>query len=72
MRRILNACLLQTMKFDVANDANPEQEYSIYCEKLKRNNTKYAIEEKKTETDGSLIVKIKKQYNSYKTDGYLD
>lgn len=72
MRRILNACLLQTMKFDAANDANPEQEYSIYCEKLKRNNTKYAIEEKKTEADGSLIVKIKKQYNSYKTDGYLD
>lgn len=71
MRRILSACLLQTMKFDAANDANPEQEYTMYCEKMKRSNTRYSIEEKTTEADGSLIVKIKKQYNSYKTDGYL-
>ncbi|PNV60428.1 protein pyrBI [Clostridium sp. chh4-2] len=71
MRRILSACLLQTIKFDAANDANPQQEYSIYCERMKKNNTSFSIEETTTEPDGSLIIKIKKQYNSYKTDGYM-
>jgi len=71
MRRITSACLLQTMRFDTTNDANPEQEFQIYCAKLDKAGTKYVIEEKKKEADGSLIVKIKKQYNTYKTDGYL-
>lgn len=42
MRRIISACLLQTMRFDTTKEA-----------------------------DGSLVVKIRKQYNSYSTDGYL-
>lgn len=72
MRRIVSACLLQTMKFDTSHDANPKQEYAAYLEKLKRSHTKYEIEGETAEPDGSLIVKIRKQYNSYKTDGYLE
>lgn len=72
MRRIVSACLLQTMRFDVTHDADPKRDYEIYCNKLKKEGTKLFIEETRTEPDGSLIVKIKKQYNSYKTDGYLD
>lgn len=72
MRRIASACLLQTMRFDTMNGANPAEELEIYCRKLDRSGTRYVIEEKISEPDGSLLVKVKKQYNSYKTDGYID
>lgn len=72
MRRITSACLLQTMKFDIANEAKPEQEFEVYCKNLDKKNIKYVIEDKQKESDGSLIVKIKKQYNAYKANGYLN
>lgn len=72
MRRILNACLLQTMRFDTMNDANPEQELEQYCSKLDKKNTKYVIDDKQKEADGSIVIKIKKQYNTYKTGEYLN
>lgn len=72
MRRILSACLLQTMRFDTTKEANPEQDFSIFCKKLDKSSVKYTIEEKTTEADGSLVVKIRKQYNSYRVDGYLE
>ncbi len=72
MRRIANACLLQIMKFDTTNDANPDREFIIYCSKLDKKKAKYVIEDKKKEADGSLVVKVKKQYNTYNTAGYLD
>ncbi len=72
MRRITSACLLQTMKFDTTNDANPDKDFEIYCGKLNKKNVKYVIDEKKKEADGSIVVKIKKQYNMYKTDCYLN
>jgi hypothetical protein len=59
------------MKFDAANDANPEKDFEMYCNKL-NGKAKYVIEEKKKEADGSLVVKIKKQYNNYKTSGYIE
>ena len=46
MRRITSACLLQTMKFDTMNDANPEQELEIFCNKLDKKGTRYSIESK--------------------------
>ena len=72
MRRIISACLQQTMRFDTLNDVDPRKELEAYCEKLKKDNTKYVIEEEKTEPGGALVIKIRKQYNAYKTDGYLD
>ncbi len=71
MRRITSACLLQTMKFDTMNDANPEQDLKMYISKLDNQKTKYTIEEQKKEADGSIVLKIRKQYTSYKTDGYI-
>ncbi|POP30636.1 protein pyrBI [Lactonifactor longoviformis] len=72
MRRITSACLLQTMKFDAMNNDNSEQELEIFCNKLNKKGTKYTIESKEKQGDGSIVVKLKKQYNAYKTDGYLD
>lgn len=72
MRRIMSACLLQTMKFDTTNDTNPEEDLEIFLKKLEKKRTKYVIESKKKEADGSIILKIKKQYNNYETTDYLD
>ena len=72
MRRITSACLLQTMRFDTMNDANPDQEFEIYCKKLDMKHVKYNIESSEKQPDGSLIVKVRKQYNTYKTDGYME
>lgn len=72
MRRIQSACLLQTMKFDVTNDANAERDFEIFKEKLNKQNVKYVIDETSKEADGSIIVKIRKQYNSYSTDNYIE
>lgn len=71
MRRIVSACLLQTMRFDTTKEADPELDFTIFCKKLEKSSVKYVIEEKTKEADGSLVVKIRKQYNSYSTDGYL-
>ena len=70
MRRITSACLLQTMRFDNLNGENPEQELEIYCKKLDMKKEAYVIEEKTGQRGGALVVKIKRQYNQYKTDGY--
>ena len=72
MSRIISACLLQTMKFDTAHDADPGKEFEMYCSKLDRQGVRYVIEENKLQDDGSIVVKIRKQYNAYKTEGYLD
>lgn len=68
----MSACLLQTIRFDAMNDANPQRDFEIYCHKLEKGNVKYKIEETVTQPDGSLIVKIRKQYNMYKTEGYFE
>lgn len=72
MRRIASACLLQTMRFDTYNDANPEMDLEIYLKKLDKSNTKYTIEEKTKDESGAVIIKIRKQYNSYPTTGYIE
>lgn len=72
MRRITSACLLQTMRFDTAKGADPEKDFEFYCHKLSKSHTKYVIESKEREEDGSLLVKVRKEYNSYRTDGYID
>lgn len=72
MRRIASACLLQTMRFDTYNDANPEADLETYCKKLDKGNTKYVIEEKITEESGAIVIKIRKQYNSYPVTGYIN
>ena len=72
MRRITSACLEQTIRFDTWNGADPEKELSMYLDQLKRKHTKYELIEKFTGDDGNLYIRIKKQYNSYKTDGYID
>ena len=72
MKRITSACLEQTIRFDTYNDANPKDDLKRFLELMDRKNTKYQIVDQMENSDGSVINKIKKQYNAYKTDGYID
>ncbi len=72
MRRIISACLEQTIRFeDVAGTVPPDVEFQQYKEKLDRRGTRYQVLDTQKLEDGSLLVMLKKQYNSYKTDGYM-
>ena len=72
MKRITSACLEQTIRFfDATGTIKPEDELEQYKKKMDKRNTKYEILETNKESDGSIIIKIKKQYNTYGTEGYL-
>lgn len=78
MKRIKAACLLQTVHFllkedmprDVAVTA-VKNEIAQYKAQMERNNTKYQIVEEVTQPDGSVIIKIRKQYNHHNTGDYI-
>lgn len=66
MKRIISACLEQTNRFETA------EEFAAYTASMNRKNVKYKVVESENQPDGSVIVKIKKQYNHYDTGSYLD
>ena len=49
-----------------------KDEVEKYKSSLERNNTKYKIIEETIQPDGSVIIKIKKQYNYSPVGSYLD
>lgn len=49
-----------------------KQEVEKYKTHLERNKTKYKIIEENEQEDGSLILKIKKQYNSHAVGNYFE
>lgn len=79
MKRIQAACLSQTILFlqkepmgkESAAQAN-RMEFERYKSQLSRSYTKYQIIKETVLPDGTLEVQLKKQYNSYETDGYFD
>ena len=48
------------------------EEIEKYKASLEKNRTQYKIVEETEQPDGSVIIKIKKQYNSAPVGGYLD
>lgn len=65
MKRIITACLEQTIKFESS------EEFEAFKEQLTRKGTKFKVTD--TENNGSnVIVRLKKQYNGYDTGSYLD
>ena len=48
------------------------QEYEKYKAQLKKNGTKYKILSEKTKEDGSIVIEVKKQYNSSPVGEYLN
>lgn len=78
MKRIKSACLLQTIHFQLKDDLGHDaavrtvrQEYEHYKAQLQRNRTKYQIDEEAAQADGSIIVKIRKQYNYHDCGEYI-
>ena len=48
------------------------QEYGKYKAQLEKSGTKYKILSEKTNEDGSIVIEIKKQYNSSPVGEYLN
>jgi len=79
MKRIQSACICQTLHFmlkeDVAHDYAVQlvkEEVEKYIRTLERNRTIYKIVEQTEQPDGSVIIKIIKQYNASPVGNYLD
>ncbi len=78
MKRIKAACICQTLHFLLKEDAEHQWaanqvqiEVENYKKGLERNRTQYKIVEETTQPDGSVIVKIIKQYNTAPVGDYL-
>lgn len=79
MKRVKAACITQTLHFLLKEDAGHDyalrlvgEEVKKYKEQLNRNKVQYKILSEETQDDGSVIVEIKKQYNTSPVGNYLD
>jgi len=79
MKRIKAACICQTLHFMLKEDAERQwaakqvkQEVENYKRGLERNRTQYKIVEEDAQPDGSVILKIIKQYNASPVGDYLN
>ena len=79
MKRVKAACICQTLHFLLKDDLEHDDaeqlvkaEVDNYKASLYRNKTKYKIVSEETQQDGSVILKIIKQYNASPVGDYLD
>lgn len=79
MKRIQAACICQTLHFmlkdGVRRDyaaAQVRQEVEQYKKGLERHHTQYKIVEETEQPDGSVVLKVIKQYNASPVGHYLD
>lgn len=79
MKRIKAACICQTLHFmlkeDIEHDLAVRQvkeEVAHYKKHMDNNRTQYRIVEEVTQPDGSIIVKVIKQYNQSPVGDYLN
>lgn len=72
MKRVKAACILQTLVFIQKPEMGYTKEQSLkvnheeiehYKAQLERNKTRYVIVEETEQEDGSIVVRVKKQYN---------
>lgn len=79
MKRVKAACITQTLHFLLKEDVDHDyavkfvgEEVNKYKEQLNRSGVKYKILSEETQADGSVIIEIKKQYNTSPVGNYLD
>lgn len=79
MKRVKAACICQTLHFMLKEDVDHswavkqvEDEVEHYKKSLERNRIKYKIVEQTGEPDGSILLKVIKQYNASPVGNYLD
>lgn len=78
MKRVKAACITQTLHFMLKEDAESsyakqlvQEEVKKYKTGLDRAGAKYKILSEKTLEDGSVMMEIKKQYNTSPVGDYL-
>lgn len=78
MKRIKAACITQTLHFILKEDVAHhyavtllEEEIRKYKEKLDKSGTKYKILSEEKQKDDSVIIEIKKQYNTSPVGDYI-
>lgn len=73
MKRIQAACIMQTLRFQQTENTglpvdmlykHNEDELKRYKAQLDKNKTRYKIDEESRQADGSIIVRIRKEYNA--------
>lgn len=79
MKRVTAACITQTLHFLLKEDVGHDyaiklvqEEVKKYKENLNRNKTQYKILSEEVQSDGSIVIEIKKQYNTSPTGNYLN
>ncbi len=79
MKRVKAACICQTLHFLLKEDFPQDyalkqvrDEVAYYKRKLDANRTQYKILEETEQPDGSIIIKVIKQYNASPVGDYLD
>lgn len=79
MKRVKAACICQTLHFLLKEDISHQQavelvkeEVAHYKKGLERNHTQYKIIEESNLPDGSMLVKVIKQYNNSPVGDYLN
>ena len=79
MKRIQAACLCQTLHYLLKENIEQneaakmvEDEVAKYREKLDKNKIQYLIISEEKQKDGSVVIKIIKQYNTSPIGDYLN
>lgn len=79
MKRVMEACLCQTLHFSTREPFDSEyttklvnSEVAMYKNTLDRKKVKYKIISEETQADGSIIMKIIRQNANYPVGQYLD
>lgn len=79
MKRVKAACICQTLHFLLKEDLPHEmavklvrQEVEQYQRDLERKHIRYKIVEQSEEPDGSILLKVIKQYNATPVGDYLN
>lgn len=79
MKRVKAACIQQILHFMLKEEIDHDEavrmvndEVAKYKEQLQNTNTEYRILSEEVQEDGSIIIEIKKQYNTSPVGAYLN
>lgn len=79
MKRIQSACICQTLHFILKDDvpheeavAQVQHEVERYKASLERNRIRHKLLEETVNPDGSVVIRLIKQYNQSPVGSYLD
>lgn len=79
MKRVKAACICQTLHFTLKEDIGHDEavrqvkeEVETYKRTLERNRTQFKIVDEQAQPDGSVILRVIKQYNAAPVGNYLN